>query len=83
MYLHIGRDWMIPYGAIIGFFPYDILELSPELRHLFHTRRLQGLVLGDWQDPKTLILTDREVYLSAISPLTLLRRSERRGFQFE
>ena len=83
MYLHIGRDWMIPYSAIIALFPYEILQTSPELRHLFHTRRLQGLISGDWQDPKSIILTDMEIYLSAISPLTLLRRAERGGFQFD
>lgn len=83
MYLHIGRDWMLPYGAIIGLFPYEILEASPEFRHLFHTRRIQGRVLGDPDDAKTIVLTDGDIYLSSISPHTLLRRAQRQDLQFE
>lgn len=66
---------MIPYDVIIGFFPYDILDRSPEFRHLFHTRRVQNLILGEWQDPQTIVLTDRVLFLSAISSKTLLRRT--------
>lgn len=83
MYLHIGRDWMIPHRAIIGLFPVRILDYSPEFRHLFHSWRLKGQVLGDWDEAKTLVLTDKRIFLSSISPHTLRRRAERGDLSFE
>lgn len=66
---------MIPYSSIIGFFPYDILDRSPEFRHLFHARRVQNLILGEWEEPRTIVLTDRVLFLSAISSKTLYHRT--------
>ena len=77
MYLHIGRDWMIAHRSIIGIFPMAILDASPEFRHMCNTWRVEGRVLGRWQDAKTIVLTDEWMFLSSISPFTLLRRVER------
>jgi hypothetical protein len=83
MYLHIGHDWMIASDTIIAIFPRPILDHSPEFRHLFHTWRIQGLVLGDWSVSKSVILTDERIFLSAISAKTLKRRTERGEWQFD
>jgi hypothetical protein len=83
MYLHVGHDVVIPYSAIIAWFPYDLLESSPELRHFYLTELVQGFVRGNRHDPKSLILTDDALYLSPISPLTLMRRTRRIRFEFE
>lgn len=82
MYLHIGRDWMIPYKAIIALFPYSILTQSPEFRHLFHSQRVQGRVFGQWEEAKTILLTDNDIFLSSISPHTLLHRAGRYHYKF-
>ena len=83
MYLHIGRDTMIAYSAIIGLFPLRILNYAPEFRHLVHSWRLSGRVIGDWEDVKTVVLHNARIFLSSISPMTLYRRAERDGFEFE
>ncbi|MDA8204473.1 MAG: DUF370 domain-containing protein [Thermaerobacter sp.] len=83
VYLHIGREWMIDHGAIIGLFPLRILDSSPEFRHLFYSWRLKGQVLGDFEEAKTIILVDTHIFLSPISPHTLWRRTERGNFGFE
>lgn len=77
MYLHLGHDWMIAFDAIIAIFPRQILDMSPEFRHLFHAWRVKGRVRGDWTQAKAVILTDHTLFLSAISPKTLQRRIER------
>ncbi|MDA8194066.1 MAG: DUF370 domain-containing protein [Thermaerobacter sp.] len=83
MYLHIGHDLLVPERLIIGLFSRDLLETSPDLRYLYHQRRVDKKVVGDLREAKTVILTDDKIYLSNITAQTLLRRVERRGPAFE
>lgn len=83
MYLHIGRDWMIAYRSIVGLFPMAILDASPEFRHMFYTWRVEDRVLGNPTDAKTIVLTDDRMFLSSISPYTLLRRVQRGELDYE
>ncbi|MCY0899656.1 MAG: DUF370 domain-containing protein [Firmicutes bacterium] len=83
MYLHIGQDWMIAYPDIIGLFNRHILDVSPDFRHLFSRLRSEERVFGSLDTAKTLILTDRAIYLSPISTQTLQRRVERRELFFD
>ncbi|MCL5116819.1 MAG: hypothetical protein M1272_06685 [Firmicutes bacterium] len=74
---------MIPFAEIIGIFQRSLVDRSPEFRHLFHRWRVEGRVWGDWDEAKTVILTEEYLYLSSISAHTLLRRVERHELQFE
>lgn len=83
MYLHVGRDEMIPNRSIIAILSRTLLKESEELRHLFHRMRGEGKVSGDIEEAKTLVLTDSQIVLSNISSQTLLKRSERLEEPFE
>ncbi|MCY0878116.1 MAG: DUF370 domain-containing protein [Firmicutes bacterium] len=83
MYLHIGQDWMIPYADIIGLFQRQILDASPDFRHLFSRLRADERVFGNLESAKTLVLTESAIYLSPISTQTLQRRVERRELFFD
>lgn len=83
MYLHIGHDILVPTRSIIALLNRDLLETSPEFRHLYNRLRMDGKVTGDPQEAKTVILTSETIYLSNISSQTLVRRAERISPLFE
>ncbi|NMP20912.1 extracellular matrix regulator RemB [Sulfobacillus harzensis] len=83
MYLHIGQDWMVPMPDVIGIFQERLLDESVDFHHLFLRLTSEGRVRGDRYDAKSVVLTDENLYLTAISAHTLMRRAERRDSPFE
>lgn len=77
MFLHLGTDVVVSLKHVIA-----ILDLrsagSPEqVRSLLDTLSRQKRVINIASgDPKSLVLTDTEAYLSPISSLTLKRRCD-------
>ncbi|MBX5435772.1 MAG: DUF370 domain-containing protein [Alicyclobacillaceae bacterium] len=76
MFIHIGGDTMIHCKEIIGIF--DIRAKSNgSTAPLFELAcRNQAIQMVETGDPRSFVVTDRMVYCSPISSLTLKRRAE-------
>jgi len=80
MYLHLGQNTVIPYGAVIGIFDLDVTTQSNQTRSFLTGAQKKGLVetVGD-ELPASFVLCQRDgktrVYLSQISSATLGKRA--------
>ena len=76
MVLHLGADVVVPLKEVIAIF--DIKDAnSPVNRSFLQTMREEGMTFDVSEgNPKSFVLTDKKVYLSAISSLTLKKRAE-------
>ena len=86
MYLHIGQDFLIKTDDIIGIFDLDNSTISVRTRDYLRRQQLAGRVVTVGQElPKSFILCKNKngvtIYLSQISPATLLKSSETRLFE--
>ena len=82
MYLHLGSDTVIRMGEIIGIFDIENASLSKYTREfLSHATKSGAVVNVSYEMPKSFIVSgDREagrVFISQISPQTLLKRAGR------
>lgn len=83
MFLHLGNGVSVRTKDVIAIQDYAIFQDGPG-RELLEKQCREGriintLALGTQEDGesiKSLILTEENIYLSVISPLTLKRRSE-------
>ena len=77
MFLHIGNDVLIKYKEIIGIFELqgNLSEAHKQIQanNLFNDR--QHIYINK-KDIKSCVLTDRNVYFSNISSITLKRRGQ-------
>ena len=77
MFLHIGNDVLIKYKDIIGIFELqgNLSEVHKQIQayNLFNDR--QHIYINK-KDIKSCVLTDRNVYFSNISSITLKRRGQ-------
>ncbi len=82
MYLHLGQDTVITYEEILGIFDLDATTVSKATRDYLANATKTGRVVNVSMDlPKSFIVcrnTDgtTTVYISPISPSTLLKRSK-------
>ena len=75
MFLHLGADTVIPLKEVISIT--DIKLLKPGINEEFLKARKKENLVTDVSDgnAKSLIVTDKIVYLSAISSSTLKKRA--------
>ncbi len=77
MFLHIGNDVLIKYKDTIGIFELqgNLSEVHKQIQanNLFNDR--QHIYINK-KDIKSCVLTDRNVYFSNISSITLKRRGQ-------
>ena len=75
MFLHLGADTVIPLNEVITI--NDIKEsLSPINAEFLKTMEEEHLIVNiSIGHPKSFVVTDKKVYYSAISSLTLKKRS--------
>lgn len=75
MFLHIGSDVVVPLREVIAILDAALLERSQAVRDLISLqqaeRRVTDIAGGR---PRSIVLTDRGVFLSPISTVTLRRR---------
>ena len=71
MFLHLGSGYSVRTKAIIAIFDYGILAE----KDAFGGRKVTSCLEEGEDCVKSLVLTDKEVYLSAISSLTLKKRA--------
>lgn len=79
MFLHLGADTVIPVRDVIAITDYK-LSRSAINEEFIHTMREEQLIVNvSENNPKSFVITDKTVYLSAISALTLKKRSSYKG----
>lgn len=81
MYLHLGGQVVVPYDSIIGIFDLDNTTLSRHTRSYLSTAQNEQRVVNVSEDlPRSFIVCKENnkttVYISQISPYTLLKRVE-------
>ena len=82
MFLHIGEGKIIDKDDIIGVFDLDNTSTSKKTREFLRNSEKKGIVENVSEEiPKTYIICERNgeerVYITQISPKTLLKRAER------
>lgn len=86
MYLHLGQSVVVPYRDVIGIFDLDNTTSSHRTRAFLERAEREGELVDVSMDvPKSFVLCRSElgtmVYLSQLSPATLLRRAENNQFE--
>lgn len=75
MYLHLGDAAVIPFGRILGVFDLDNATYAQRTREFLARAEEAGRLVSLGQRlPVSLVVTDREVYLSPISSAALNKR---------
>lgn len=86
MYLHLGQSVVVPFRDVIGIFDLDNTTSSHRTRAFLERAEREGELVDVSMDvPKSFVLCRSElgtmVYLSQLSPATLLRRAENNQFE--
>ena len=81
MFLHLGKDIIIPDKSVIGIFDLDTSTTSRHTRAFLHAAEADGNVINVSQElPKSAVLAREDnrmvIYLSQISTQTLFKRSQ-------
>ena len=87
MYLHLGQNTIVRTDTIIGVFDLDNASVSKHTREFLNRAQRENRVINvSMELPRAFVVCEekrgRMVYLSQISPATLLRRA-RSGFFIE
>ena len=87
MYLHLGQGVVVPHRDVLGVFDLDNTSSSRLTRAFLERAEREGRVVNVCDDlPKSFVLCrprggTATVYLSQLSPATLLRRAEGNSFE--
>lgn len=91
MYIHLGKDFIVKKEKIIGIFDMDNTTSSKSTRAFLSESEENGLLISATDDiPRSFIVCDEDmldgsvktiVYLSALSPKTLKKRSNENVFE--
>ena len=81
MYLHLGQNVVVPESDVIGIFDLDNTTGSHVTRRFLSDAEKTGSVINVSEElPRSFIVSGKDkkitVYLSQLSPQTLLKRSE-------
>lgn len=74
MFLHIGGSQIVFNRELIGIFNLDLKDKSVNKQFLDSAANSASKTSSGSDRPKSFVVTDRRVYTSPISPLTLSRR---------
>jgi len=89
MYLHLGGNTTIPAEDVVGVFDLDNSSTSHITRHFLRAAEEEGMVLALGQElPKSVVVccprgSWQRLYLSPLSPATLLRRWEEGALELQ
>jgi len=86
MYLHLGQSVVVPEADLIGIFDMDNTTGSAITRKFLSDAEKDGCIISVSDElPKSFVVSGTEkrinVYLSQLSPQTLLKRSEAMRFE--
>lgn len=77
MYLHLGQSVVVSRREIVGIFDLDNTTYNGKAADFINRAQRDGRVVLCTDDlPKSVVLCDKAVYLSQLSPSTLLKRVE-------
>lgn len=81
MFLHIGGNVVVSMDSIIAILDMDTVTTSRDSREFIKIAEEEGFILTIAEElPKTLVITEinkkSKIYLTPISSITLLKRSE-------
>lgn len=84
MYLHLGQDTIVMTDRILGVFDLDNSTVSKHTREYLGKAQKEGRVIDvTYELPKSFIVCEssgtEKIYLSQMSPATLLRRVREDG----
>lgn len=84
MYLHLGQNIIVNMKQVVGVFDMDNSTVSPHTRRFLTKAQKEGRVVNvSMELPKSFILCREQgketVYISQISPATLLKRAKTGG----
>ena len=77
MFLHLGHNLSVRAGDVIAIHDYRLFAPGGAARAFCEREQAAGHIrdVAAGKHPKSLVITEHEIYLSAISPTTLLRRT--------
>ena len=77
MFLHLGNDISIRESDIISIHDFAIFQSGENLAYLEAMKKKNAVIHSDdlSENVKSLIVTEEKIYLSAISSMTLKRRT--------
>lgn len=77
MYLHLGEDISVPLKTIIGIFDLECCNNSIASKEFLELARSEKKYnsIGNEKKNKSFIITNEGIYLSPISTITLLKRT--------
>lgn len=83
MYIHLGKDVIVNFRDIIGIFDIEKSTIGKITKDFLSKAQKNGMVVNVSEElPKSFIVCKNEdktiVYISQISPCTLLKRSQER-----
>ena len=84
MYIHLGNDTAVPEKDIIGIFDIENTSVSRITKEfLSETGKSGKTVYVSFDMPKAYVLCTDSVYITAVSPLTLRARAEKKKRKVE
>ena len=84
MYIHLGNDTAVPDKDIIGIFDIENTSVSRITKEfLSETGKSGKTVYVSYDMPKAYVLCTDSVYITAVSPLTLRARAEKKRRKVE
>lgn len=77
MFLHLGCDVMVAKKELLGIFAYEYKEMSSVTKEFLDLARTEKKVveISEPEKTKSFVLTDRKLYFSPISSITLQKRA--------
>ncbi|MBW6462798.1 MAG: hypothetical protein SCJ94_03415 [Bacillota bacterium] len=78
MFLHIGGSQIVFTHELIGIFDYSLSAVDENINSIFFETVKVNMVKSKIGSdlPKSFIVTDRDIFISPISPITLSRRQK-------
>ncbi|MFC4768477.1 extracellular matrix regulator RemB [Effusibacillus consociatus] len=76
MFIHLGGDVMVPSKEVIAIFDLKMKESADSTKEFLNVAEEEGFVIViDENESKSFVVTNRKVYFSPISSLTLKKRA--------
>lgn len=74
MFIFIDNELPIETERVIAILDYQLLKTSSKLLNLMEQKRKEHLLFGIENGAKSIVITDKELYFSPLSTITLKKR---------
>jgi hypothetical protein len=76
MFIHLGGDKIINSRSLVAILKSDSVLGANSSKEFFKTAQEEGFIANlDQEEYKSIVITDKDIYLSPISTLTLKKRA--------